>query len=130
MARTASIRSPGGSAGSGASSGLTAFKQRTSSFDSTSSEPKLDHLAHQREARAIQRLSNETCALDPAITRHFLKLYVAFKAETNFVDVVPQKARLRLSLNIPIEALHDERALAWDVSEKGRYRGKGPPKSN
>ena len=27
--------------------------------------------------------------------------YVAFKAETNFADVVPQKARMRLSLNIP-----------------------------
>jgi hypothetical protein len=33
--------------------------------------------------------------------------------------VVPQKARLRLSLNIPLEALHDERGLAWDVSGKG-----------
>ncbi len=57
----------------------------------------------------------------PAITRHFLKLYVAFKAETNFVDVIPQKARLRLSLNIPIESLHDERELTWDVSGKGHW---------
>lgn len=73
----------------------------------------------------FERLSNETCALDPAITRHFLKLYVAFKAETNFIDVVPQKARLRLSLNIPIEALHDERGLAWDVNGKGHW-GNGP----
>ena len=73
----------------------------------------------------FEKLSSETLALDPGITRHFLKLYVAFKAETNFVDVVPQKARLRLSLNIPIEALHDERALAWDVRGKGHW-GNGP----
>lgn len=64
-------------------------------------------------------------ALDPSITRVVLKKYVAFKAETNFVDVVPQKARLRLSLNIPIESLHDERGLAWDVSNRGHW-GNGP----
>ncbi len=73
----------------------------------------------------FERLSSEVLALDPAITRQFLKLYVAFKAETNFVDVVPQKARMRLSLNIPIEALRDERGLAWDVSGKGHW-GNGP----
>lgn len=37
----------------------------------------------------------------------------------------PQKARMRPSLNIPIEALHDERGLAWDVSGKG-HCGSGP----
>lgn len=69
----------------------------------------------------FERLSSEILALDPGITRQFRKLYVAFKAETNFVDVVPQKARLRLSLNIPLEVLRDERHLAWDVSDKGHW---------
>lgn len=32
--------------------------------------------------------------LDAGVTREILKLYVAFKAETNFVDVVPQKKSL------------------------------------
>ncbi|OJZ69946.1 hypothetical protein BRW65_21690 [Mycobacterium paraffinicum] len=73
----------------------------------------------------FERLSNEALSLDPAITRQFLKLYVAFKAETNFLDVVPQKARLRLSLNIPIDSLHDERGMAEDVSRKGHW-GNGP----
>ena len=36
----------------------------------------------------------------PASARRCLKLYVAYKAETNFVDVVAQKSRLRLSLNL------------------------------
>jgi uncharacterized protein with ParB-like and HNH nuclease domain/predicted transport protein len=73
----------------------------------------------------FERFTTEVLALDPAVTRTFLKLYVAFKAETNFVDVVPQVGRLRLSLNIPIEALHDERGLAYDVSGKGHW-GNGP----
>ena len=83
------------------------------------------HLLTQPRRALFEKFSAEVLALDPSITRQFLKHYVAFKAETNFVDVVPQKARMRLSLNIPLEALHDERNLAWDVSDKGHW-GNGP----
>lgn len=69
----------------------------------------------------FERLSAETLALDPAISRTFLKVYVAFKAESNFLDVVPQVARMRLSLSIPIESLRDERGIAYDVSGKGHW---------
>ena len=55
------------------------------------------------------------------MTEQILTLYVAYKTETNFVDVVPQVARLRLSLNLPFEALHDERGLAWDVTGRGHW---------
>ncbi|KAF0847538.1 DUF262 and DUF1524 domain-containing protein [Nocardia caishijiensis] len=83
------------------------------------------HLLPQPRRSLFENFSAEVLALDPGITQQFLKLYVAFKAETNFVDVVPQKARMRLSLNIPIESLRDERGLAWDVSGKGHW-GNGP----
>jgi uncharacterized protein with ParB-like and HNH nuclease domain/predicted transport protein len=83
------------------------------------------HLLPQLRRALFEKFSAEVLALDPGITRQFLKLYVAFKAETNFVDVVPQKARMRLTLNIPLEALRDERGLAWDVSGKGHW-GNGP----
>jgi predicted transport protein len=79
------------------------------------------HLLAPARRELFERLSSETLALDPAITREFLKLYVAFKAETNFVDVIPRKAKLRLSLNIPIDSLHDEHGLAEDVSRKGHW---------
>ncbi|MDZ7667630.1 MAG: DUF5655 domain-containing protein [Desulfotignum sp.] len=45
----------------------------------------------------------EVLALDECVREEFLKLYVADKAETNFVDVVPQAKRLRLSLNLDYE---------------------------
>lgn len=51
----------------------------------------------------------------------FLKLYVAFKAETNFVDVVPQAKRLRLSLNIDPQEIADPRGLVTDVTGTGRW---------
>ena len=79
------------------------------------------HLLPTARRDLFERLTHETLALDPAITRDFRKLYVAFKAETNFLDVVPQKARLILSLNIPLESLHDERSAASDVSDKGHW---------
>lgn len=60
-------------------------------------------------------------ALDPGVTEEVLKLYIAYKAETNFVDVVPQKSRLRLSLNMQFHELHDPRGLAKDVTNLGRW---------
>jgi uncharacterized protein with ParB-like and HNH nuclease domain/predicted transport protein len=69
----------------------------------------------------FEKFRAEVVGLDPMVTEHFLKLYIAYKTETNFVDVVPQVGRLRLSLNLPFEALHDERNLAWDVTGKGHW---------
>lgn len=45
-----------------------------------------------------------------------MKLYVAYKAETNFVDVVPQSKQLRLSLNMRYADINDPRCLCKDVS--------------
>lgn len=60
-------------------------------------------------------------AIDPCVTEEFLKLYVAYKAETNFVDVVPQAKRLRLSLNMTFPEINDPRGLCKDVSGLGRW---------
>lgn len=53
--------------------------------------------------------------------QEFLKLYVAFKAETNFVDVVPQAKRLRLSLNMRFAQVDDPKGLCKDVTGIGRW---------
>ena len=60
-------------------------------------------------------------ALDPGISEEILKLYIAFKAETNFVDVIPQKKRLLLALNLRFLELHDPKGLAKDVTNLGRW---------
>lgn len=67
------------------------------------------------------QLRNEIMALDPSVTEDILKLYVAFKADTNFVDIVPQKNRLRLTLNIPFHDLNDPKGIARDVTNLGRW---------
>ncbi len=66
-------------------------------------------------------LRTEVLALDPCVAEEVLKLYIAFKAETNFVDVVPQATRLVLSLNISLPELEDPRSLCKDVSQIGHW---------
>jgi predicted transport protein len=60
-------------------------------------------------------------ALGPDVTMHVLKLYIAFKTTTNFVEVVPQSSRLRLSLNMAFADLDDPRGVADDVTGLGRW---------
>lgn len=60
-------------------------------------------------------------ALDPCVIEEYLKLYVAYKAETNFVDVVPQAKRLRLSLNMRFDEIDDPKGICLDVTELGRW---------
>jgi len=60
-------------------------------------------------------------ALDPCVTEVFLKLYVAYKAETNFVDVIPKAKGMRLTLNLSPHELDDPRGLSRDISDKGRW---------
>ena len=69
----------------------------------------------------FEMFRKEVLALDSCVSEEMLKLYVAYKAETNFVDVVPQKSRLRLSLNMHFHELHDPRSLAKDVTNLGRW---------
>lgn len=60
-------------------------------------------------------------ALDPCVSEEFLKLYVAYKAETNFVDVVPQAKRLRLALNMRFAEVNDPQGRCKDVTDIGRW---------
>jgi predicted transport protein len=60
-------------------------------------------------------------ALDPCVTEEFLKLYVAYKAETNFVDVVPQAKRLHLVLNMDFADINDPKGLCKDITGIGRW---------
>jgi predicted transport protein len=69
----------------------------------------------------FEALRQAVLALDPCVSEEFLKLYVAYKAETNFVDVVPQAKRLRLSLNMAYHEIDDPKKLCRDMSNIGRW---------
>ncbi len=80
------------------------------------------HLAPGSPMRPLfDAFRKEVLALDPGIYEDIRKLWVAYKAETNFADVQAQKSRLRLTLNLKFHELHDPRALAKDVTGLGRW---------
>lgn len=79
------------------------------------------HLLSAEMGEVFQAFRREVLALDPVVTEEFLKLYVAYKAEINFVDVVPQAKRLRLSLNMPFPEIIDPKGRCKDVTNVGRW---------
>ena len=67
-------------------------------------------------------LRREVFTLDPGVvTEEFFKHYIAYKAETNFVDMAPQTKQVKLWLNMPFEELEDPRGTARDVSMIGHH---------
>lgn len=66
-------------------------------------------------------LRKEITALDACVTEDFLKLYVAYKAETNFADIVSKSTGLDVYLNLAIQDLDDPKKIAEDKSQVGHY---------
>ena len=64
--------------------------------------------------RRIQNLS-------PNVKREFKKLYVAYKLDTNFADIVFQKQRLRISVNMKFSEVIDSKGICRDITGLGRW---------
>nr|MBW4523522.1 DUF262 and DUF1524 domain-containing protein [Scytolyngbya sp. HA4215-MV1] len=69
----------------------------------------------------FEALRKRILNLDASVREEFKKLYIAYKTTTNFVDVVPQKSRLRLSLNMRFDEVNDPMGLCRDVTDLGRW---------
>ena len=80
------------------------------------------HLAERSPMRPLfDQLRPRILALDPCVSEEILKLYIAYKAETNFVDVVALHSRLSLTINMKFYELHDPRKIAKDVTNLGGW---------
>ena len=101
-----------------ASTILDAYKPNAA----TSSYTINDHpyLASGPMRELFEAFRKQVLGLDPCVREEFFKVYVAYKAETNFVDVVPQAKRLQLFLNVAFYEINDPRGMCRDVSEIGR----------
>lgn len=69
----------------------------------------------------FESLRKRILNLDASVREEFKKNYIAYKTTTNFVDIVPQKSRLRLSLNMRFDEIHDPENRCDDVTDKGRW---------
>lgn len=69
----------------------------------------------------FQQLRKRLLHLDPSVTEEILKYYIAYKTSTNFVDIIAQKRRLLLMLNMRFDEVHDPHGLCRDVTGLGRW---------
>ena len=98
--------------------------EQYSKKEETLTEYSIDSYEYLNEGKAkdlFEKLRKEVLSLDPEISEEYLKLYIAYKLETNVVDVVPQKDKLKLYINIKFNELNDPKELCRDVSQTGHW---------
>ena len=69
----------------------------------------------------FDRLNTRILNLGKFVVRKFTKLYVAYKLETNFVDVIIQKNRLCLTVNMKYADVIDPKGICRDMTDIGRW---------
>lgn len=69
----------------------------------------------------FDQLRKRILNLDSSVREEPKRHYIAYKTTTNFVDIVPQKSRLQLSLNMAFDEIYDPKGLCKDVSNIGRW---------
>lgn len=67
------------------------------------------------------QLEERLLALHPAARREYKKLYVAFKLDTNFVDVIPQHSKLILVFNLRFDQVDDPKGWCRDITNISRW---------
>jgi predicted transport protein/uncharacterized protein with ParB-like and HNH nuclease domain len=69
----------------------------------------------------FEKLNTRILNLATYVKREFKKLYIAYKADTNFVDVVIQSSRLRLAINMKFADVIDPKGICKDITGVGRW---------
>ena len=82
----------------------------------------MSNASYSKEVRELfEALRKEIIAIDPVVNEEILKRYIAYKAETNFVDIVPLSKNLKLTLNMPFSDINDPKGICMDVTDLGRW---------
>jgi len=92
---------------------LDAYRPKSDAITSYTIEDH-PHLLNATTSALFEAFRKAVLALDPCVSEEFLKRYVAYKAETNFVDVVPKAKRLRLALNMRFSEVNDPKGMCTD----------------
>lgn len=82
-----------------------------------------NHLSHcSKEIKLLyNELKNQILSIDENIEMIPKKKYIAFKSNKNFVDVLPQKKKIKFWLNLSKGQLKDINSIARDVSNVGHW---------
>lgn len=91
---------------------------------SPSPEYSIDNYKHLKLGAVrnmFEAFRKEVLALDPCVSEVYTKLYIAYKAETNFVDVEPMSKSLRLTLNMKYPDVNDPNGVCRDITGIGKW---------
>ena len=69
----------------------------------------------------FEKLDEAILAINHSIKREYKKLYIAYKYKTNIADIVIQKSRLRVSINMKFNEVHDPNNICKDITGVGRW---------
>lgn len=69
----------------------------------------------------FEKLNPRILNLSTYVKREFKKMYIAYKLDTNFVDVVIQSSRLRLAVNMKYDEVIDPKGICKDIANVGRW---------
>lgn len=72
----------------------------------------------------FNQLRQKIISLNTGVMEEYKKYYIAYKLDTNFVDIIPYSSALVLHLNMAFENLFDPNGVARNVKNIG-HRGNG-----
>lgn len=68
-----------------------------------------------------EKLDIRIMNLSSSVKKEFTKKYVAYKVDTNFVDIIFQEKRLRIAINMKFADVKDPKGICKDVTGLGRW---------
>ena len=80
-----------------------------------------EYLSRPHVQELFEAIRKEILALDAAVSETFLKYWIAYKVDTNFVDLIPKAKGFRLSINMRYSDIKDPLGMTEDISGKGRW---------
>jgi uncharacterized protein with ParB-like and HNH nuclease domain/predicted transport protein len=69
----------------------------------------------------FEQLRKRILNIDSSVREEIKKLYIAYKTDTNFVDIIPQKRRLLVVLNMDFNEVIDPKHMSIDITGKGKW---------
>jgi len=69
----------------------------------------------------FEQLRKRILNLDASVREETKRYYIAYKTVTNFVDIEPQRQRLRLTLNMRFDEIVDPLNVCRDITNVGRW---------
>lgn len=103
---------------------LEAYKEPTK----VEEEYTIEHYYFSDHSRQLYEILNKRIMnISSSVIREYKKLYVAYKLDTNFVDIETQKQALCLYINMKFEDIKDPDGMCTDISNIG-HNGNGEAK--